>query len=382
MPDDRDAPSAPLAAQRERLDAIDEEILNLLAERGDVVHEVAETKVERGLPVYVADREDEKTDAFRQKAEARGLDPDWAEDFLRMIMASSRARQSAGGAVPRATPEAKDVLIVGAEGGIGRRYRRAFERSGHRVHGIDKGDWDRLPEIAPALDLALVAVPIRVTPAVIRRLADALAPDTVLADVTSTKTEPVKAMLDAHEGPVLGLHPMHGPDVNSLSRQLVVACPVRRVEASAWLLEQCRLWGMRVEEAAPEEHDRVMHFVQGLRHFVALLHGSFMREAGLDPDDMLAFSSPVYRTELMMNGRIFAQDAELYADIVFASEERRAHLLRFFERHEHLAELVRTGDKEGFVEEFEAIGDFFGDFAPQARRESEYLISRLADRFA
>ena len=204
----------------------------------------------------------------------------------------------------------------------------------------------------------------------------------MLADVTSTKTEPVAAMLDAHSGPVLGLHPMHGTDVSDLSRQLVVACPAREADASAWVLRQCRLWGMRVEEADPAEHDRVMHLVQSLRHFVAFLHGSFMREQELAPEDMLAFSSPVYRAELMMNGRIFAQNAELYADIVFASEERREQLLRFFERHEHLAELVRTDDKEGFVEEFEAIADFFGDFAPQAERESEYLISRLADRFA
>ena len=372
----------PLQAQRERLDAIDEEILDLLAERGDVVQKVAQTKVERGLPVYVADREDEKTEAFRDAAEARGLDPDWAEDFLRMIMSASRARQSAGASFPRATPEEKDVLIVGSEGGIGSLYAGVFERTGYRVHGIDQGHWDRLPYIAPQLDLAVVAVPIRVTPEVIRRLADALPSDTVLADVTSTKTEPVAVMLDAHSGPVLGLHPMHGTDVSDLSRQLVVACPAREADASAWVLRQCRLWGMRVEEADPAEHDRVMHLVQSLRHFVAFLHGSFMREQELAPEDMLAFSSPVYRAELMMNGRIFAQNAELYADIVFASEERREQLLRFFERHEHLAELVRTDDKEGFVEEFEAIADFFGDFAPQAQRESEYLISRLADRFA
>jgi chorismate mutase/prephenate dehydrogenase len=377
-----DDDSDPLAEERARLDAIDEEILDLLAERGDVVQRVAEKKVERGLPVYVAGREKEKTDAFRQKAEARGLDPDWAEDFLRMVMAASRARQSGSGAFPRATPEAQDVLIVGAEGGMGSRYAEVFERSGHHVHGIDQDDWDALPALAPGLDLALVAVPIRVTEAVIRRLAEALSPQTVLADFTSTKSEPVAAMLDAHGGPVMGLHPMHGPDAGQLSRQLMVACPAREAEASAWLLEQCRLWGMRVEEADPAEHDRVMHLVQGLRHFVALLHGSFMREADLNPGDMLAFSSPVYRAELMMNGRLFAQDAELYADIVFAGAERRRQLLRFFDQHERLAELVRADDKAGFIEEFEAIADFFGDFAPQARRESEYLITRLADRFA
>lgn len=138
---------------------------------------------------------------------------------------------------------------------------------------------------------------------------------------------------------------------------------------------------MRIKEADPKKHDHVMHMVQGLRHFVALLHGSFMRYYDLNPDDILDFSSPIYRAELMMTGRIFAQDARLYADIVFANEERRNLLLRFVDHHNKLAELVKNGDKEGFVEEFEAITEFFGEFADQALEESGYLINRLADRF-
>jgi chorismate mutase/prephenate dehydrogenase len=84
----------------------------------------------------------------------------------------------------------------------------------------------------------------------------------------------------------------------------------------------------------------------------------------------------------MMTGRIFAQSAELYADIVFANEERRSLLLKFIEHNQKLAEMVRDDDKEGFIKEFEAVTDFFGAFASQALQESEYLINRLADRFA
>ncbi len=106
-----------------------------------------------------------------------------------------------------------------------------------------------------------------------------------------------------------------------------------------------------------------------------------MRASNLAPADILALSSPIYRAELMMTGRIFAQNAELYADIVFANNERRTLLLDFLQHHEHLAALVRDDDKAGFIREFEAIGEFFGDFAEQARTESGYLIHRLADRF-
>lgn len=370
-----------LNPQRNRIDEIDSQLLDLLAERRKIVHEVIDKKIENQLPIFAPKRENEKTQKFRQMALERSLDPDWAEDFLRMIMASSRASQSSK-EFPRATDEPKHILIVGAKGGMGSLYARIAEQTGHHVYKIDKHNWHELEGIAPKLELAIISVPINVSVDVIERLAPKLKPETILADFTSNKTEPIKAMKEAHEGPVLGLHPMHGPDVDNLSKQLMVVCPVRDADASHWVIEQSKLWGMRVIEADAEKHDHVMHMVQGLRHFVALLHGSFMKTYDLKPQDILDYSSPIYRAELMMTGRIFAQSAELYADIVFANEERRELLLNFIEHNDRLAQMVREDDKKGFIKEFESVTDFFGKFASQALEESGYLINRLADRFA
>ena len=370
-----------LKDQRSEIDRIDKEILDLLQQRKQVVQDVIKRKVEKQLPVFVAKRESDKTDSFREEALKRGLDPDWAEDFLRMVMAASRAAQSAD-TFPRSTSDPKHVLFVGGEGGMGKLYRHFTNSSGHVAYSIDKGNWYELEEIAPKLDMVIVTVPINVTVDVIRRLAPKLKPETILADFTSNKTVPLEAMLDAHPGPVVGLHPMHGPDVPNLSKQLIVICSGRETEKADWFRKQCELWGMRVLEAEPGKHDEVMNLVQGLRHFLALLHGSFMKELELDPAEMLNYSSPIYRAELMMTGRIFAQDAELYADIFFANKQRRELLLTFFSHHKSLMEMVEKDDKRGFIREFEKVTDFFGKFATQALKESGYLINRLADRFS
>lgn len=369
-----------LGPQRKRIDEIDTQLLDLLSERNRIVREVIDKKIQNQLPIFAPKRENEKTVKFRNMAEERGLDSDWAEDFLRMIMSASRASQSSS-EFPRATDEPKHILIVGAKGGMGSLYSKIIEQTGHHIYRIDKHNWHELEEIAPNLDLAIVSVPINVTVDVIDRLAPKLKQDTILADFTSNKSEPIEAMERMHSGPVLGLHPMHGPDVHNLSKQLMVVCPVRDEKASQWFIEQAKLWGMRVIEADPQKHDHVMHMVQGLRHFVALLHGSFMKTYDLKPQDILEYSSPIYRAELMMTGRIFAQSAELYADIVFANEERRDLLLKFIDHNNKLAEMVQNDDKEGFIKEFEAVTDFFGKFASQALEESGYLINRLADRF-
>lgn len=376
MPDQK-----PLENQRRKIDEIDNQILDLLKQRKDVVQDVLKRKVEKQLPVFVAKRENEKTESFRKKAVERGLDPDWAEDFLRMVMAASRAAQSAD-TFPRATEESKHILFVGGEGGMGRLYRSFAKNSGHETYSLDKGNWYQLEEMAPRLDMVIITVPINVTVDVIKRIAPKLKKDTILADFTSNKTEPLEAMLGEFEGPVVGLHPMHGPDVPNLSKQLMVFCEGRDTSEANWFKEQCKLWGMRVIEADPAKHDHVMNLVQGLRHFVALLHGSFMKKYDLKPAEMLDYSSPIYRAELMMTGRIFAQDAELYADIVFANKERRDLLLSFFKHQAKLMEMVEKDDKKGFIKEFESVTDFFGRFASQALTESSYLINRLADRFS
>ena len=120
-----------------------------------------------------------------------------------------------------------------------------------------------------------------------------------------------------HSGPILGLHPMHGPDVENLSKQLMVACPIRLPEQSQWFMQQCELWGMRMIEAEAEKHDHVMHLVQGLRHFVALLHGSFMKHYDLNPNDMLDYSSPIYRAELMMKQENFCTKVRSYTRTLY-----------------------------------------------------------------
>jgi chorismate mutase/prephenate dehydrogenase len=265
---------------------------------------------------------------------------------------------------------------------MGKLYARFAAGSGHIVRVLDKDDWDSAAMLLRGADVALITVPIHVTEATIRRVAPLLDKETILADFTSVKSGPMKAMLEAHPGPVVGLHPMHGPDVKNLSKQLMLISGGRGEEASAWLIRQFHLWGMRTKFVEPEKHDHAMNHVQGLRHFVALLHGSYMRASDMRPGDILDFSSPIYRAELMMTGRIFAQDARLYAEIVFSNKERRELLLEFLDHHASLAEMVRNGDKDAFIKEFEDIAAFFGEFAPQALEESSYIINRLADRFA
>ena len=57
---------------RDQIDSIDQQILDLLVERGHIVKQVIETKLVHQLPVFVPKREQEKTATFKELARERG----------------------------------------------------------------------------------------------------------------------------------------------------------------------------------------------------------------------------------------------------------------------------------------------------------------------
>jgi len=369
-----------LAELRDTIDAVDTRIVSLLAERQDVVRRVVALKKKHDLPVYHPDREEELIGQRRRQAREEDLDPDYLEDLYRRILRQSRVEQSARLARQGVRPGAA-VLIVGGSGAMGRYFSRWFSEAGYRVRVLGRHDWPEVQALCSGIDLALVSVPIEVTDAVIRRLGPHLPPEAVLADLTSIKGPPMKAMIEAHQGPVVGLHPLFGPSTSTLDKQIIVFTPGRDLESCRWLLSQFAAWGSHILQSDPREHDDIMGIVQTLRHFATFAFGQFLWKKGVNLHRTLDFSSPIYRLELGMVGRLFAQDASLYCEIILASAERRSLLKEYLASLTGNLPMIDAGDKETFRSEFKKIAQWFGSFSEQAMRESTYLIDKLIERF-
>ena len=103
---------------------------------------------------------------------------------------------------------------------------------------------------------------------------------------------------------------MFGPDSGSLAKQVVVYCDGRQPEAYQWFLEQIQVWGARLHRVSAVEHDQNMAFIQALRHFATFAYGLHLAEENVRLEQLLALSSPIYRLELAMVGRLFAQDPQ------------------------------------------------------------------------
>lgn len=368
----------PLNDLRAEIDATDRELLQLLAKRLELVAQVGDVKHRHGLPVYVPERESQMLAARRLEAEKMGISGDLIEDILRRIMRESYHSENQFG-FKTVNPHIKKIVIVGGYGKMGQLFARYLRASGYPISILDREDWGVAEAILTNADVVIVSVPIANTLKTIERLEPYLTKNMLLADLTSVKREPLAKMLEVHQGPVLGLHPMFGPDIPSMAKQVVVRCDGRDAEQYQWLLAQIEIWGAKIYQTDAAEHDHNMTYVQALRHFATFANGLHLSKQPVNLANLLALSSPIYRLELAMIGRLFAQDAALYADIIMDKPENLQVIESLKQSYEEALAFFEKGDKDGFINAFEEVRAWFGDYSEQFLKESRQLLQQAND---
>lgn len=373
-------PPRPLPVLRAMIDALDRDMLQLMARRMSLVSEVAATKRSQGLKVRDASREQEVIRDRVAHARALGLPIEEVESVFRVLLRASREHQAAlrTEVAPDFAP--RTVAVIGAHGEIGGLLMRLFGELGHQVIGVDVNTAVRGAEAAAVADVTIISVPIHLTEQVIAEIGPHVRDDALLMDVTSVKAAPVAAMLAATRGSVVGTHPMFGPSVHTLQGQRVVLCRGRGDAWADWVADTFRARGLVITEATPEAHDRAMSVVQVLTHFQTQVLGLTLARLGLPLEETLRYTSPAYLLELYVAARHFAQAAELYGPIEMRNPGTAAVTAAFTAATQELADILTNGDQVRFAATFDEVRGFFGDFTGEALRQSSWLIDRIVER--
>ena len=79
-----------------------------------------------------------------------------------------------------------------------------------------------------------------------------------------------------------------------------------------------------------------------------------------------------------MIGRLFAQDPQLYADIIMSSEENIALIKRYYQRFEAI-KLLEHNNKQAFIEGFQKVVRWFGIYAQRFLVENRTLLWQVND---
>jgi prephenate dehydrogenase len=207
-------------------------------------------------------------------------------------------------------------------------------------------------EAARGADLVVLAVPVRSLGAVTAELLPHAARDAVVIDVGSVKSSVVRLLDRIVQPPAafVGCHPIAGTEHSGAANafaelfegQLCIVTPTAKTAAAA--VSRVRtLWeavGMRVEEMAADEHDRLLALVSHLPHVAAFALVAAIESARVDGRDPLEYSGGGLRDTT----RIAASHPEMWRDIFL---DNRSEVLRAIDGLESsLAKLREMIDRE------------------------------------
>ena len=202
-------------------------------------------------------------------------------------------------------------------------------------------------------DIIIFSVPIDIMVETIKEVAPHAREESLLMDVCSIKTESAEALMKyAPENvEILPCHPMFGPRVPTIKRQIVVLTPIEG-RSNKWLnrvKEYLTNSECEIVVTSPQEHDKYMSIVQGLTHFSFITLASTIRKLHINVKKSRSFSSPVYSLMLDMVSRIVYQNPYLYYSIQKNNKENSYARKTLINEGIYLSKLIEEGNEEDFV---------------------------------
>jgi chorismate mutase/prephenate dehydrogenase len=359
---------------RARLDVLDRQLLELVAERQSLSTEIAGVKRATGQSTRDFRREREVLLKARRDAEALGVSPALAESLLQALIRGSLTTQEQARVAAQGRGSGRRALVIGGGGKMGRWMADFLASQGFGITIADPAgevrgyewvaDWSQADLTQ---DLIVVATPLKIANEVLLALA-ARRPAGVVFDVGSLKT-PLREGLQAlkHAGVrVTSVHPMFGPDTELLSGRHVIFIDLGDVKA----LEESRaLFASTMADLVTmdlDEHDRLIAFVLGLSHALNIAFFTALAESGEAAPRLARMSSTTFDAQLDVATRVAAENPDLYYEIQSLNAYGEESLKSLSEAVERLCRSVHEHDPHAFVD--------------MMRRGREYLLTRQAAR--
>jgi len=132
--------------------------------------------------------------------------------------------------------------------------------------------------------------------------------------------------------------------------------------------------GIRIKECTPEEHDRMMSIIQVLFHMTTMLVGRVLRDLAVDIGETMEYTSPSYRLEINLVGRMFAQNGALYSAISQMNPYTKDIIALLKEGLASYEKWYESEDLAAFIRDFELSAQHLGGFCTQAYQESSAVL--------
>jgi chorismate mutase/prephenate dehydrogenase len=352
---------------RRKLSELDRRIIELIAERHSVVEEVGSLKRAEGRATRDFAREKQVLDTARSHAETLGIDPGFAEEVMRVLIRSSLTRQERARVKAEGQGQGQKALVIGGSGKMGLWFVDFLASQGYditiadpsgTVEGFDcVTDWRTADD---SFAITVVAAPLRVTAEILEEMAT-VGRSGLIFDIGSLKSPLLKGLreLAATGAEITSVHPMFGPDAQLLSDKHIlfldagVPAATKKAQAlfSSTMIQQA--------EMDLEQHDRLVAYVLGLSHALNIAFFSVLAQCGEDVPKLATLSSTTFDAQLEVASRVAEENPRLYFEIQYLNEFGLESLDGLLEAVQSIADSVRAGDENTFVQLMEQGKNYF-----------------------
>jgi chorismate mutase/prephenate dehydrogenase len=342
---------------RKQLSAVDEQIVDMIAERQRLVGEIGRDKQTRGVGTRDYAREKDVLDMGRARARQAGIDPDLAEEVLRKLIRSSLASQERERVIAEGRGDGQRVLVIGGAGKMGGWFVDFFASQGFETviadRSVDDGParFRNWTDAGVDYDVIVVAAPLAVSGRILAQLA-VLKPAGLVFDIGSLKTPLIDGLAELRDAGcrVTSLHPMFGPETRLLSGHHLVFCDTGVPEATAAARE---LFGATMVEQIVmglDDHDRLIAYVLGLSHALNIAFFTALAESGEAAPRLAKMSSTTFDAQLLVSAAVARDNPHLYFEIQNLNKFGLGPLDALCEAANRIRETVAGSDEQGFVE--------------------------------
>lgn len=342
---------------RGRLNAVDRQLVELVAERQNIVAEIGRNKLSSGRATRDYEREKDVLEMAARHAELLGVDPKLAEQILGALIRSSLASQERDRVAAEGKGGGQRVLVIGGAGKMGGWFVDFFNSQGFVTHIADSramasgGSFTNWRDAGVDYEIIVVAAPLAVSGRILADLA-ARRPRGLIFDIGSLKT-PLRAGLEALQAAgcrVTSLHPMYGPDTELLSGRHLIFIDVGNPQATAAAKELFAATMVEQLDMGLDDHDRMIAYVLGLSHALNIAFFTALAESGEAAPKLAQLSSTTFDAQLLVAAAVARDNPHLYFEIQHLNRFGLGPLDALCEATMRIRQLVASGDESGFVE--------------------------------
>jgi chorismate mutase/prephenate dehydrogenase len=342
---------------RGHLNAVDRQLVELVAERQKIVTDIGRNKLSSGLGTRDYEREKDVLEMAGKHAEMLGVDPKLTEQILRALIRSSLASQERDRVAAEGKGDGRRVLIIGGAGKMGGWFVEFFNSQGFVTHIADRKVTDSVGRFKDWRDagvdyeIIVVAAPIAASGQILADLA-AQQPRGLVFDIGSLKT-PIRQGLEALKAAgcrVTSLHPMYGPDTELLSGRHLIFVDVGDAAATAAAKELFASTMVEQLDMGLDDHDRMIAYVLGLSHALNIAFFTALAESGEAAPRLAQLSSTTFDAQLLVSAAVARDNPHLYFEIQHLNKFGLGPLDALCDAASRIRQLVANGDESGFVD--------------------------------